>query len=486
MDVEHFHLPVSSQEAPPLTDHPSNLRPSSEETFPSPRNNVSQVEPPPLKELHTINKGAPNATAKKVDEVVIKALGKSTVKKLKTEKKWEDFEKKMRAYEDVFQNFDAYNQKLQAQDGKMSSLTAKQLMKTTAQALLTLDKQESKYISLGFFKGKVLAIKTEKDELILSKDIKLLGKGSSGKARLSEIITNRGSEHAVIKFARISGGEWTKKDVEMEHKILTYIHKNGKKEGIQDCPYALILIGKKGGNVQPKGFIGTLYDGSGTTLMKDPQFKGKAAMDAMRQVFSGLDFLRKKEIVHSDIKPDNMLMRKGKNEEFTLHIADMGGARQLDSKTPLNSFTRGTRSLIYSHPNDLAQDKRIQTEKLEMAKPINGMQKIDQEKEIEFKNSIRDFLSAGDVYSTCCAMHQILTGVIYCSPELKEALGLNVAMGIKTSRGMLGDFRRDLLTQKGIPTTIIDLIERGLSGDHKTRPKPEEFIQALNQELGNS
>lgn len=58
------------------------------------------------------------------------------------------------------------------------------------------------------------------------------------------------------------------------------------------------------------------------------------------EILNGFKYLRQKQIIHRDVKPENILRRNS-----VLKIADFGFAKQHDSKAILHSYL-GTRATI--------------------------------------------------------------------------------------------------------------------------------------------
>ena len=72
---------------------------------------------------------------------------------------------------------------------------------------------------------------------------------------------------------------------------------------------------------------GSLYD----LIIKDEQFLEKDLRTLMAQLLLGLDFMHSMNIVHRDIKPDNILMASSEPGNYEIKIADFGLSLQLEA-----------------------------------------------------------------------------------------------------------------------------------------------------------
>ena len=274
----------------------------------------------------------------------------------------------------------------------------------------------------------------DEGNLSLSKT-KLLGRGSFGEVFRTEF--NKSPE--ALKLALDAQAT---KDVINEFKMLTWIHSKEVQVGIQTPPKTMINISSK--SEEPKvGFLGALYHGTGEDL---PRLEGQKALRAMRQVFTGLDFLKVNKIAHGDIKPANMLM---KNNGETLHIADFGGASKVSIKMG---------SLVGTLPFQCSNDKT----KLHEVKGNINLTKDDREK------MMAEIYSSGDVYATCISFYEM---ILKGSPSM-------MFFDPSSPAGLKG-----LLEEQGIPEDLINLLERGLSQDYTQRPTPKEFRDEIRKHI---
>lgn len=333
---------------------------------------------------------------------------------------------------------------------KVSSVVAKALAKGVLRAqTLGVDVTEVK-ARQNFFKSHkfTVLVDSKNNQVSLSKMPKRLGGGGFGDVFRTSF--NKLSQ--VMKLVRT---EFTKPITE-ENKIqlneelnnevilLKEINPNGDQVGIQKPPHTLITFATKNNKEKRIGYLATLYEGSleKSTMKKDPVLR------AMQQIFTGLKYLKAKNICHGDIKPANMFMR---DHGKTFHLADFGG----------------------SQPIDINSNKLIGTgSRAFLAKDDDRLSELFQalEKKEEFKN----VLLGRDMYATCLSFYQIILGIgiigqIRGNPEANPPIP-----SIPPQQ-----FRQQLL-DKGIPKEICDLLEQGLSEDYTERPTPEDFLKALN------
>ena len=356
----------------------------------------------------------------------------------------------LESYREKFENFEAKTGELTHKKTRQQiGLTKKQLMKTTSTAFLSLKENESTFVKLGIFKGKALVIKAKDGELTIARKVKPLGKGSFGK--VSQYVTASDGSFTAVKFDR--GGVRHKdlrnrdmEDVKNEYNLLKFIHGDkASTRGIQDKPHSLITI-QPYKLISRRGYMGVLYEGDGRSIMKNPELRGKEAIDVMHQLFSGLNTLQSQNIKHSDIKPENMLIRRNPNSQegkFVVHLSDFGGAKQLIDKKNSKEFVRDSYTEAYTCKED---DEKIESLKKQLRDGAITTK--------EYKNEVREILFKGDVYSTALSLCEIMTGQVDNPDPAK-------------------------LKELGIPDNVVNLMQSALSANYKVRPTPEEFLDAL-------
>jgi hypothetical protein len=372
----------------------------------------------------------------------------------------------MQKYKMQFAHFERHQKLVVAghSESDAGALTARQLMKTTAAAFLNIYPGESEIIDLGRFKGKVLVSVGRDGSVEIFKIMKRLGKGSFGKADLMIDVTS--GDTTVMKLARQkpmshrSQRENAVRDVKNEYITLCIIHQGGNKTGIQDKPRMCVevlnqsALSKGKLEYEEAGYMGSHYDGTASRLGKDPDFKGAHALDALYQLFSGLDTLTSLEIVHCDLKPANILFRKNPDptamRKFEVHLSDFGGACRLHDGAELREFGRGTYTESYTCKED---DKEIES--------LYNQYKNGEIDEATTKRAVRNVLHRGDCYSVACACFNMLTGKEYSSkisPSQVDAM----------------------LQAKEIPSEISKLLRNALDSDFSKRPTPGDFLQAID------
>ena len=184
---------------------------------------------------------------------------------------------------------------------------------------------------------------------------KNLGSGAFGEAFV-HIHLNQGIEE-VYKQAK-TGVLGAIKDVKNEHDLLKQIHSKGTVWGIQAKPSKLLVILKKGGHKKGGetiyGFLGKKYDGD---YSKDIQEKPKESLRhrlfEFHQLLYGLKHLAANNLLHGDLKPQNILVKKELDGTKSVHIADLGGAADA-SKWDAAALAKG----IYTRPYYPKEDEQ--------------------------------------------------------------------------------------------------------------------------------
>jgi len=159
--------------------------------------------------------------------------------------------------------------------------------------------------------------------------------------------------------------------------IAVVVKKGKETEGKKDLKHEAKLLKKLAGNANVVQVIGTfdvkqyslgdpklvleycdlgnLIDWRGKQKKIDTNNKAEMLakyVDIMKQVFTGLEFIHANNIVHCDIKPDNLLL-KGDSNKPSVKIADFGGAQLLKSfMTRSAAFTP-----TYSAPESVGQSR---------------------------------------------------------------------------------------------------------------------------------
>lgn len=176
-----------------------------------------------------------------------------------------------------------------------------------------------------------------------------LGAGSLSVVFEAQDLATKTAESKAIKFAFTSEIVPEAEDaLQNEFISLTEIHKDGHVIGIQDAPDCVINLEDLNRDIDDMffnpskgvGYITNKYDftlGNTAAFNKVmPSLKEKVV--ASYSLFNGLLFLHNKDIVHKDIKPDNMCAKNGE-----LQLADFGGAvkaSNISLEFPLSGITK--------------------------------------------------------------------------------------------------------------------------------------------------
>lgn len=151
--------------------------------------------------------------------------------------------------------------------------------------------------------------------------VKIIGKGSFGKVHLGvQVLTNSKVAIKTIDKNTLAFDEKTRKKVENEIDVFSRARK---------CPQAIRLLEV----FQNDKFYFLVMEFSPKgDLLNYLRTKGvmpeALAVKVLRQVIEGLDFLHKNNILHRDIKLDNILM----GEDYEAKIVDFGISKVIDPK----------------------------------------------------------------------------------------------------------------------------------------------------------
>ncbi|MBA3816710.1 MAG: hypothetical protein H0X29_09390, partial [Parachlamydiaceae bacterium] len=198
---------------------------------------------------------------------------------------------------------------------------------------VTQDLKIGKKIKVGslFKRVKVVVTKDSYDRLLILTKVSVLGKGAFAKVRELKNISFNSSEALVSKTAMAS--DVNSAQVNNESNKLNYLwsNNNGKVPiGIQAPPIAVFQYLKEG--EETTGFITRKHDGDLPAILKNKNIKldSNAQKDGAIQLLEGLVFMQSKELLHGDIKPDNIgckLQEENGKQKIHFFFADFGGAR---------------------------------------------------------------------------------------------------------------------------------------------------------------
>lgn len=173
-----------------------------------------------------------------------------------------------------------------------------------------------------------------------------IGKGGLGKVYAFNSLTYALAEDLVVKVARekfkkfpsAERAYFAKRaiiDIKNEFEQLIKIHREGNVWGIQARPFQLVEVYIKG---KPKlGYIGVKYDGDYFKEHAKPVSFQERLMD-FQQLASGLHYLAQHDILHGDLKFENIFVKNTPDGNRLVCIADLGGARDASIPTSASSI----------------------------------------------------------------------------------------------------------------------------------------------------
>lgn len=200
---------------------------------------------------------------------------------------------------------------------------------------------------LQFQASQFLMIQNEKIYLIGQK----LGKGGYGNVYLLSPARAlaEDNEDVVMKLAKFNENDRKKHTeaviaIENEFQILSKIHAQGEVVGIQARPIKIVNIAAQVIGGKYYGYLGKKYDGDYSQEMNSPISLAERLQDFL-QILSGLAYIHSKNIVHSDVKPNNVFRKQTLNGKL-VHLSDFGLARDLSINANLLSIKTPNASKI--------------------------------------------------------------------------------------------------------------------------------------------
>lgn len=339
--------------------------------------------------------------------------------------------------------------------GEPAGLTSELLMKVieSAQQKIIKELLSGKDLKTGdktlremhYFEAesRVFAVKlSKKGGMKLTEVGKSLGSGTYGEAFV-HFNLNKGIEEV---YKQAKPDDVAKKDVQNEFQILNEIHSNGTVWGIQAKPKKMVVIHKEGAE-DSIGFLGKKYDGD---YLKDIQAKPsepfRNRLFEFHQLLFGLNYLHTHNILHKDLKLQNILVKQEPDGSKSVHIADLGGAQDA-SKLDAVTLAQGISTKIYYPKED------EEASQLFLRNESKGQQIAIQQKR--------------DVFAMGVILHQALSKELW--PYWPDS-----------------SWRPDLsqiheVEDPLVPQEIKDLIKSMLNPDYTKRPSTMAAFNILNK-----
>lgn len=348
--------------------------------------------------------------------------------------------------------FNEKNELVSQESPMPAGLTSKLLMKVIRTALTT----ELEYTKKGAHEITIKETHTfiaqlENQNLELAYISQILGNGSYGTA-YSFLQLNQAAEQ-VLKIA-LPDPE-AEKDLKNEYHVLQQIHANGKQWGLQLPPTKYLVMsegiieeGTTFLGMQRVGYSGVKYQSNyGEYCLQNTANSDNLNNYLMdfHQLLFGLQYLDKFNLLHSDIKPQNILVKKEGQVQLT-HIADMGGARYASQTAPNTEIYTSVRTPPYIFEEDFSQSRLLSFNEQE-------------------KDALIQLEKKCDTFAMGCVLYSALTGMHPYN------LGDN-------GHPIPGSFAP--LQMDWLPQDMKDLIAQMLDEDPEKRPSGSEAFQRLD------
>jgi len=318
---------------------------------------------------------------------------------------------------------------------KKIPLSPKLLMKvirTAGKNDLFATTQTGFVVSHDSLKEKIIVTRDDAGKLHMASFTELLqiDKGTYG--TVYPVKNPLSSNSKIIKIALEASAPDSVNELRNEFKILNLIHQLGPVPGIQKRLYGIFAI-QPAKDVMQYGYLTKKYEMDlHDYIFKDQGFTEKKFLTSFHEVLKGIKHCHELEIVHGDIKLENILVMKKK-----LYLADFGGACIL-GKLPGDKFDKGTFTEQYwlKENQDKANEARAKGDRV----------------------AFNQALKSRDVYQLGCVLYEVLL-----NDRLKNLKTIDVSV----------------LEEKNIDPKVISLILKMTDPDTTKRLT----IQAAEAEL---
>lgn len=271
----------------------------------------------------------------------------------------------------------------------------------------------------------------------------------------------------VFKQARSDFGKSDRSSVtgkiKEEFNILSYLHNQGKVWGIQSKPKEVVYLQKDSEGPfkdEECGFIGESYQENYFELIHK---KGKRPLESIlldvHQILSGLKHLHEKQVIHHDLKPENLLAKKDVDGTLLVHIADFAGACHYSKDTSADQLA-GFHE--FSAQYSLYKDLQLSYAFVELSKT-----------EEEAREELIHLEKGRDIFSAGCIIYAAFTKRL---PYRKYESDTDFPIVSSYSR----------MKRSDIPEDLIDIFESMLHLNYKKRPTAEDLFEQFQGYLAES
>ncbi len=333
-------------------------------------------------------------------------------------------------------------------DAAKTGHSPKALMKVIRTAVLTEQPDYSKLEIKGNPHTYHLGFDKNNKEIELAFLDGVFAEGLLGEIREFKNVLENTTE--VFKQARADQNEAAREDIENEYHQLNAIHAHGKVWGVQAPPRKIVQI-QENASTNQFGYIGMKYDGDYFDEIGKQSVSFKDRLFEIHQLLFGLKELAVREMIHGDIKSENIFIKKESDGTKLVHIADLGGAKVALPTTPLDQLAALSRAFspAYSPLSEiaLADDLAIEGKFAELV-------------ELEKKR---------DVFSMGTLLYQVFTN----SFPYELSTGTH-NFPILTSK-------YEPIDRADVPKEIKDLIENMVHPVYTDRPTAQEAFQIFDR-----
>lgn len=316
--------------------------------------------------------------------------------------------------------------------------------------------QENERLKLKRDNKKYLISLNSTQDIRVQEIVKKLGRGGFGAVyQLKDLETRKST---ALKIAKPSN-EYkdsdealaiAEHDLQREFDNLTLLNKQGKQIGIQSGPLTPILKIINNKSVTKLGFEGKVYDRS-LDKLDVHTLELKTRFHIIYQVVQGAKCFRRNGLVHSDLKPANILYREIGKGSFVVDVSDFGSAW-----SKYNAVENLTYTPAYASMRDI---KNVASSITTTGRHWSGKKQ--------------------DIYSLGMTLFELLTGRMLfedqlgsLEKELREA-----GLTDKKYNEFIAIMQRMLSKQKGI---IIDGLTE-LIGGKTGRPTINEVVKVIEK-----